>query len=266
MFLDLMIILKIPIKCVTKDFLSIAFLRWILQFIPGHRENIVCRRDGTLRYSEPSAGENLACIIPFILIYYFLIAANVWFAIFTYAWYLQTKDRGMSTNLCQRAVDLNFFLNILCKFWFVSISLGSVRDRIDKESFYFHFIAWALPFILTVTIMVLSEVDGNSITGICFVGYRNRAIRSGLVLVPVAILTFGVSVFFSFKGGFNLNRIKRNTNSIEESKKLNSHILGMGIRTMLVVFFIVAFFVCESYELRNAEVWAKSLNDLIMYV
>lgn len=69
--------------------------RWALQFLPGHRENIVCRRDGTLRHSEPSAGENLACIIPFILIYYFLIAANIWFSIFTYAWYLQTKDRGM---------------------------------------------------------------------------------------------------------------------------------------------------------------------------
>lgn len=75
------------------------FFRWILQFLPGHRENIVCRRDGTLRHSEPSAGENLSCIIPFILIYYFLVAANVWFAVFTYAWYLQTKDRGMTSLL-----------------------------------------------------------------------------------------------------------------------------------------------------------------------
>lgn len=75
-------------------FCLIFVARWMFQFIPGHREDIVCRRDGTLRYSEPSGNENLACIVPFILIYYFLIAANVWFAIFTYAWYLQTKDRG----------------------------------------------------------------------------------------------------------------------------------------------------------------------------
>lgn len=79
--------------------ISVCFLfnwiGWMLQFIPGHRENIVCRRDGTLRYSEPSAGDNLACLIPFMLIYYSLIAANVWFAIFTYAWFLQTKDRGL---------------------------------------------------------------------------------------------------------------------------------------------------------------------------
>ncbi|XP_031627808.1 protein smoothened [Contarinia nasturtii] len=209
------------------------WIGWMLQFVPGHRDNIVCRRDGTLRYSEPSAGDNLACIIPFILVYYFSIAANIWFAIFTYHWYLQTKDRG------------------------------SIRDRIDKESFYFHFIAWALPFILTVTIMVLSEVDGNSITGICFVGYRNRAIRTGLVLVPVAILSF-ISVIFTFRGILNLNRIKRcSATSSEEASKLSSHILGMGIRTMLVIFFTSSFFVFENYEVPNATMFAKSLTDFI---
>lgn len=35
---------------------------------------------------------------------------------------------------------------------------------------------------------------------------------------------------------------------------------------MLVVFFLFAFFMIDSYEVRNAELWAKSLNDLIKYV
>lgn len=106
------------------------------------------------------------------------------------------------------------------------LSIGSIRDRIDKESFYLHFIAWALPFVLTISIIVLSEVDGNSITGICFVGYRDRAIRTGLVLIPVGILSFGVSIFFSVKGILNLDHFKRGSSSNQESKKLNSHILG----------------------------------------
>lgn len=138
-----------------------------------------------------------------------------------------------------------------------------MRDRIDKETFYFHFIAWALPFISTVAIMVLSEVDGNSIIGICFVGYRNRIIRNILVVLPVAILTFGVSVFFAFKGLLNLNRIKRGTTNRDETKKLSSHILGMGIRTMMLVFLILAFLLFDSYELRNADLWSKSLHDFI---
>lgn len=112
--------------------------------------------------------------------------------------------------------------------------------------------------------MVLSEVDGNSIIGICFVGYQNRAIRNGLVMTPVAILSFFVSVFFAFKGCLNLNRIKRATTNTDEAKKLRAHILGTGIRTMLVVFFIGAFFVFDSYEVRNADLWKNNLNEYIM--
>lgn len=103
--------------------ISLCFLvnwtGWMLQFIPGHRENIVCRRDGTLRYSEPSAGDNLACLIPFMLIYYSLIAANVWFAIFTYAWYLQTKDRGtqfLTLTCLHEKKTFNLFSNIFPNF------------------------------------------------------------------------------------------------------------------------------------------------------
>lgn len=112
--------------------------------------------------------------------------------------------------------------------------------------------------------MVLSEVDGSSMYGICFVGYKNRAIRSALVLGPVGILSFGVSVFFAFKGCSNLNRIKRATMNTDESKKLNAHILGTGIRHLLVIFFIGAFFVFDSYEVRNAALWEISLRDYIM--
>lgn len=35
---------------------------------------------------------------------------------------------------------------------------------------------------------------------------------------------------------------------------------------MLVVFFLFAFFMIESYEVRNGELWSKSLHELIMYV
>lgn len=206
--------------------------RWIAQFIPGNREDTFCRRDGTLRLSEPDAAENLSCFIPFFVIYYFLVAAAVWFAIFTYAWYLQTIDRG------------------------------SFRDRIDKGNFYFHFIAWALPFVLTVLIAVLNKIDGNSIVGICFVGYRNPEVRIGLVILPFVILSI-IIVIFTTKGVFNLNRIKQCANSNNESERLSSHIKGMGIRTMLVVLFMVVVSIFEWDEIRNAEHWANNLHDLI---
>lgn len=64
-------------------------LAWLAQFTPGNREDIVCRKDGTLRHSEPSAGENLSCIAVFVSIYYTLVAVMVWFVILTYSWHLR---------------------------------------------------------------------------------------------------------------------------------------------------------------------------------
>lgn len=112
--------------------------------------------------------------------------------------------------------------------------------------------------------MVLGEVDGNSLIGICFVGYRHRAIRIGFVAIPVAILSFGFSVFFVSKGGINLNRIKRANSNNNESKKLGSHILGMSIRTMLVIGLILAFFIFDCYEFQNADIWDQSFKDFVM--
>lgn len=87
---------KYPAKMLL--FINICFLinwiGWSMQYWPGQKENIVCRRDGTLRHSEPSAGENISCLVSFVLIYYFLMAAMVWFALLTYAWLKQTSDRG----------------------------------------------------------------------------------------------------------------------------------------------------------------------------
>lgn len=146
-----------------------------------------------------------------------------------------------------------------------SSNTGGIRDRIDKESFYFHFIAWALPFVLTIAIMILSEVDGNSIFGICFVGYRNPTVKTALVVGPVGILSFGVSIFFTCKGCLNLNRIKRATTThIDETKTLNAHIVGTGLRTVLIVSFIGAFIVLDQYDVHNSDLWKTSLNEFIM--
>lgn len=109
-------------------------------------------------------------MVVFILVYYSLIAAVVWFVIFTYACHMSFQ------------------------------ALGKIKDRIDKKGAYFHLIAWCLPTVLTVTIMTLGEIDGNSVTGICFVGYANHTVRSWFVLGPVLI--------GSLAGGYFLSRGK----------------------------------------------------------
>lgn len=42
--------------------------RWLIQFGVGSRDDIVCSKDGTSRQGEPSAEENLSCVVVFVLV------------------------------------------------------------------------------------------------------------------------------------------------------------------------------------------------------
>jgi smoothened protein len=113
-------------------------------------------------FTNTYSGENLSCVVIFVLVYYSLMAAMVWFVILTYTWHMSFQ------------------------------ALGKIQDRIDKKGAYFHLLAWCLPLMLTVTIMALGEIDGNNVTGICFVGYNNHIVRAWFVLGPVlAVLLIG---------------------------------------------------------------------------
>lgn len=117
------------------------------------------------------SGENLSCVVVFVLVYYFLMAAMVWFVILTYAWHMSFR------------------------------ALGKIQDRIDKKGAYFHLVAWCVPLVLTVTIMALGNIDGNSMTGICFVGYANHASRAGFVLAPMLLVVL-VGGYFLCRGRY----------------------------------------------------------------
>uniref|UniRef100_A0A4Y0BGP5 Protein smoothened n=1 Tax=Anopheles funestus TaxID=62324 RepID=A0A4Y0BGP5_ANOFN len=215
---------------------ALSCLGWLAQFTPGGREDIVCRKDGTLRTSEPSAGENLSCIVVFILVYYFLIAAMVWFVIFTYVWHMSFK------------------------------AIGKIQDRIDKKGSYFHLIAWSLPLVLTITIMALSEIDGNSTVGICFVGYLNHPIRGGFLLAPVLCVLL-VGGYFLGRGLLTLIRLRISSKEIisaRASKKIHQTIVRMGICTTFTFIFIVATVVCHVHEFRHSAAWATALRHFIV--
>ena len=221
-------------------YINVCFLMsgigWLAQFWPGNREGIVCRNDGTLRHSEPNAGENLSCVIVFVLVYYFLIAAMVWFIIFTYAWHMSFK------------------------------MIRKMHERIDKKGSYFHLVAWSLPLVLTITIMALSEVDGNGVVGICFVGYVNLPMRFAMLLGPICGVLL-VGGFFLSGGMLKLVRIKitsKNFISSRASNKIRETIVRMGLCTLFVIVFILATIVLHIHELKNQPDWAQSLKEFII--
>ncbi|KAK0179934.1 hypothetical protein PV327_005631 [Microctonus hyperodae] len=210
----------------------ISCIGWLAQFTSGNRESIVCRKDGTLRMSEPSGG-SLSCVVVFVLIYYSLMAAMAWFVILTYAWHMSFQ------------------------------ALGKIQDKIDKKGAYFHLIAWCFPLVLTVTIIALGEVDGNSVTGICFVGYTNHWVRAGFLLGPV-LAGLLVGGYFLTRGLTTLIRLKISSQEIiseRASAKIRDTIIRMGCFSVFTFLAIIITFYCHIYEFRNSWKWRESFKN-----
>ncbi|XP_063537085.1 protein smoothened isoform X2 [Cydia strobilella] len=215
---------------------AVANMGWLVQFGIGSRDDIVCSKDGTRRQGEPSAEENLSCVVVFVLVYYFMMAACVWFVIFTYAWHMSFR------------------------------ALGKIQDRIDKKAAYFHLVAWSLPLVLTITTMAFGEVDGSSVTGICFVGYVNHPMRAGLLLAPL-LLVLLLGGYFLLRGVFSLIAVRvssKDVISARAANKIRQTITRCSLTAALVAVFICVTFACHLYEFRNADLWKDSFKNNII--
>jgi smoothened protein len=216
----------------------ISYSGWSIQFFNSDtREDIVCKKDGTLRKSEPCATENLSCVIVFVLVYYFLIAGMVWFVLFSYTWHMS----------CVQA-------------------LGKIQDRVDKKRAYFHLIAWSLPLILTITTMALGEIDGDFVTGICFVGSVTFAARAGLLLAPLAA-AMAVAGYIIVRGLILLIKVKIDSREIiseHSSRKIRSNIVRMGVFMLFMIIFCIITFIYHGYVFVNSESWSSSLQSYIL--
>ncbi|XP_011634668.1 LOW QUALITY PROTEIN: protein smoothened, partial [Pogonomyrmex barbatus] len=212
----------------------VSCIGWLIQFTPGSRDVIICRKDGTLRMREPS-GENLSCVVVFVLVYYSLMAAMVWFVILTYAWHMSFR------------------------------ALGTIQDRIDKKSAYFHLIAWCIPLVLTVAIMALGRIDGNSMTGICFVGYADHAAKA-FVLGPV-LLAVLIGGYFLCRGLYTLIRLKISSQEIiseRASSKIKQTIVRMGLFSIAALAAVIVTFYCHIYEIQNSWQWRQSFRSYMI--
>uniref|UniRef100_A0A4W5RPC2 Protein smoothened n=1 Tax=Hucho hucho TaxID=62062 RepID=A0A4W5RPC2_9TELE len=209
---------------------------WLAQFMDGARKEIVCKSDNTMRLGEPSSTETLSCVIIFSLVYYSLMSGVIWFVMLTYAWHTSFK------------------------------ALGTTHQPLMGKTSYFHMVTWSVPFILTVAILATAEVDGDSVSGICFVGYKNYRYRAGFVLAPIGVVLV-IGGYFLIRGVMTLFSIKSNHPGLLSEKaasKINETMLRLGIFGFLAFGFVLITFGCHFYDFFNQAEWEKSFREYVL--
>uniref|UniRef100_A0A8C5B9M9 Protein smoothened n=1 Tax=Gadus morhua TaxID=8049 RepID=A0A8C5B9M9_GADMO len=215
----------------------VGSIGWLAQFLDGARKEIVCKSDNTmLTRVIPDSSETLSCVTIFIIVYYSLMSGVIWFVMLTYAWHTSFK------------------------------ALGTTQQPLTGRTSYFHMITWSVPFVLTVAILAIAEVDGDSVSGICFVGYKNYHYRAGFVLAPIGVVLV-VGGYFLIRGVMTLFSIKSNHPGLLSEKaasKINETMLRLGIFGFLAFGFVFITFGCHFYDFFNQAEWERSFREYVL--
>ena len=218
--------------------LLIASLGWSVQFLPGARTDIVCRRDRTPRLLEPRIGdgESATCALVFVIVYYAGMAAVAWFAVLAFAWRMS----------------------------FASLRTQPSNRRLLKRYVgYFHMFAWSLPLVLTIACLASSAVEGDSLTGVCSVSAEWRPLY---VVLPVGSLV--IAAFAMIASGLaTLLRLRNSSGRLMSPvarRKVGETVARVSTFAGLAAVCFVAWLTAHYRRRRDLLPWDATLKEYVL--
>ena len=209
-------------------FLSMCYaiysIAYVIRAVTGS-EAISCdrRRDGS-QFLIQEGLESTWCIIVFLILYFFGMAGALWWVILTITWFLAAARK-----------------------W--------GQEAIEAFSSYFHLAAWAIPAMKTIIILTMRRVDGDELTGLCYVGNQDSQAQTGFVLVPLIVYLI-IGTFFLLSGFVALFRIRDNLlHEGTNIRKLEKLMAKIGIFSVLYTVPSTCVIGCLFYERMNLSTW-----------
>ncbi|XP_059828246.1 frizzled-1-like [Hypanus sabinus] len=212
-------------------FLSGCYTMVAIAYIGGFllEEKVVCNEkfaeDGYKTVAQGTKKEG--CTILFMMLYFFSMASSIWWVILSLTWFLAA---GMKWG----------------------------HEAIEANSQYFHLAAWAVPAIKTITILAVGQVDGDVLSGVCFVGLNNVDAMRGFVLAPLFVYLF-IGTSFLLAGFVSLFRIRTiMKHDGTKTEKLEKLMVRIGIFSVLYTVPATIVIACYFYEQAFREQWERS--------
>ncbi|XP_016091190.1 frizzled-3-like isoform X2 [Sinocyclocheilus grahami] len=200
-------------------------LVFFLGFLLEDRVSCNVASPGHFRASTVTQGShNKACTLLFMTLYFFTMAGSVWWVILTITWFLAAVPK-----------------------W------GS--EAIEKKALLFHAVAWGVPGALTITLMAMNKIEGDSMSGVCFVGVYDLMALRWFLLVPLA-LDVVVGVVLLLAGIAALNRVRMEIPLEKENQdKLVKFMIRIGVFSVLYLVPLLTVIGCYLYEQSRRAVW-----------
>ncbi|KAM9342914.1 frizzled-7-like [Pholidichthys leucotaenia] len=211
-------------------FLSGCYLMVAVAYAAGFflQDKVVCEKFKLDSYKTVIQGtKKEGCTILFMVVYFFGMASSIWWVILSLTWFLSA---GMKWG----------------------------HEAIEANSQYFHLAAWAVPAIKTITILAMGQVDGDVLTGVCFVGIFNVDALRGFVLAPLFVYLF-IGTSFLLAGFVSLFRIRTiMKHDGTKTEKLERLMVRIGVFSVLYTVPATIVIACYFYEQTFREHWERT--------
>ena len=207
-------------------FLSLCYamysIAYLIRLIAG-RQQVTCDPDGLMTQGL----DNTNCAAIFLLLYYFSTAAALWWVILSLTWLL-------------------------------SAGLKWSHDAIELYSSYFHLVSWGIPAVQSIIIIVLRDVSGDELTGLCFVGTNNANSLLGYVIGPLgAYLLLGIALLVA---GYIILFCQEKKEAFKGDEKIEILMVRIGIFSLLYTVPATCLLACYFYEYLNLSSWTNSAS------
>nr|NVI73928.1 frizzled 2 [Cucujiformia] len=201
---------------------------YLIRIAVGHEE-VACEGP-MIRYHFNGAS---VCSFVFLLVYFFGMASSIWWV-------------------------------VLALTWFLAAGLKWGNEAITSYSQYFHLAAWFIPAFQTIAVLLSDAVDGDPVSGICYVGNMNMENLRTFVLGPLVVYLLLGTVFLlaGFVSLFRIRKvIKKQGGCGPNSKtdKLEKLMIRIGIFSVLYTVPAIIVIGCHLYENALHDEWLKSL-------
>ncbi|XP_064095025.1 frizzled-2-like [Macrobrachium nipponense] len=164
------------------------------------------------------------CTIVFMTLYFFSMAASIWWVVLTLT-------------------------------WFLAAGLKWSHEAIENNSAWFHLAAWAIPAVKTIVILATENVEGDVMTGVCFVGLWNVRALQGFVLAPLFFYLVMGTIFLltGFVSLFRIRTIMKHDGT--KTDKLERFMVRIGVFSVLYTVPATVLVACLFYEQAYHDEW-----------
>lgn len=147
---------------------------------------------------------------------------------------------------------------ILTLSWFLAAGRAQLPETIESNSHYFHLLGWAVPAIMTITVLALGKIEGDALSGVCYVGNWNQEAMQTFVVIPMTVSLASGIIFLtcSFFFVWQLrSAMKRGGAKTDRFEKL---LLRIAFFTLLYITPTLMLLMAYHYESMNLDSWILS--------